>query len=158
MVTITRNNRSAEILATVRRGPFAKPDATEQLEYLFTRVLRKDSRQDFEKHALEHVLSFQRRVLVAKKLFLRRGKQAPLGIIEDYWDRTEAQQRGSLHAHILCWFKRKRRPRTWEQLPAIPRTSKGVDPRQRPLTQQVHDLEPADFQEDSVYQLAELPA
>ena len=112
MVTTTHNNRSAEILATVRRGPFAKPDATEQIEYLFTRVPRKDSRKDFDKNALEHVMSFQRRVLMAKKFFLRRGKQAPLGIIEDYWDRTEAQQRGSLHAHILCWFKRKRRPRT----------------------------------------------
>ncbi len=66
MVTITHNNRSAEMLATVRRGPFAKPTALEQIEYLFTRVPAKESRKDFEKHPLEHVLSFQRRVLACK--------------------------------------------------------------------------------------------
>ena len=83
------NNRSAEMLAVVRRGPFAKPTETEQLEYLFTRVPRTDSRKDFEKHSLEHVLSFQRRVLHTKKAFLHRGHRTPLGIVEDYWDRTE---------------------------------------------------------------------
>ena len=83
------NNRSAEILAVMRRGPFAKPTETEQLEYLFTRVPRTDSRKDFEKHSLEHVLSFQRRVLKTKQAFLHRGHRTPLGIVEDYWDRTE---------------------------------------------------------------------
>ncbi len=62
------------MLATVRRGPFAKPTALEQIEYLFTRVPAKESRKDFEKHPLEHVLSFQRRVLACKKFFLARGK------------------------------------------------------------------------------------
>ena len=83
------NNRSAEILAVVRRGPFARATETEQLEYLFTRVPRTDSRKHFEKHSLEHVLSFQRRVLHTKKAFLHRGHRTPLGIVEDYWDRTE---------------------------------------------------------------------
>ena len=83
------NNRSVEILAVVRRGPFAKPTETEQLEYLFTRVPKTDSRKDFEKHSLEHVLSFQRRVLKTKQAFLHRGHRTPLGIVEDYWDRTE---------------------------------------------------------------------
>ena len=83
------NNRSAEILAVVRRGPFAKPTETEQLEYLFTRVPKKDSRKDFEKHSLEHVLSFQRRVLHTKRVFMHRGQRTPLGIVEDYWDRTK---------------------------------------------------------------------
>ena len=55
-----------------------------------------------------------------------------------------------------CWFKRKRRPSTWGQLPSIPRKSKGVDPKQRPLTEHVPDLKGEEFQEDSVYQLAEL--
>lgn len=77
------------MLAVVRRGPFAQPTDIEQLEYLFTRVSKKDSRRDFEKHSLEHVLSFQRRVLATKKYFMRRGYSTPLGIVEDYWDRTE---------------------------------------------------------------------
>ena len=84
------NNRSAEFLAAVRRGPFAKPTETEQLEYLFTRVPKKESRKEFEKHSLEHVLSFQRRVLYTKKMFMHRGQRTPLGVVEDYWDRTEA--------------------------------------------------------------------
>ena len=64
------------------------------------------------------------------------------------------QQRGSLHSHILCWFKRRRRPRNWEPLPAIPATRKGAEPKQRPLTDRLTPLE-AD-EEDSVYQLSEL--
>lgn len=87
--SLRHNNRCAEMLAVVRRGPFAKPTSTEQLEYLFTRVSKKDSRKDLENHSLEHVLSFQRRLLAIKKAFLVRGKKTPLGIIEDYWDRTE---------------------------------------------------------------------
>ena len=51
---------------------------------------KKDSRKDFEKHSLEHVLSFQRRVLHTKRVFMHRGQRTPLGIVEDYWDRTEA--------------------------------------------------------------------
>ncbi len=108
MVTITHNNRSAEMLAAVRRGPFAKPTALEQIEYLFTRVPANESRKDFEKRPLEHVLSFQRHVLACKKCFLARDKRTPLGIVQDYWDRTEAQQRGSLHTHILTWLKLRR--------------------------------------------------
>ena len=65
------------------------PTQMEQLEYLFTRVPRTDSRKNFEKHSLEHVLSFQRRVLHTKKAFLHRGRRTALGIVEDYWDRTE---------------------------------------------------------------------
>jgi hypothetical protein len=98
------NNRSAEILAVVRRGPFAKPTEIEQLEYLFTRVSKKDSRKDFEKHSLEHVLSFQRRVLQTKRAFMHRGQRTPLGVVEDYWDRTEAgrDMHSNLDAHDAC--------------------------------------------------------
>ena len=102
------NNRSAEILATVRRGPFAKPTPAEQIECLFVRVPRKDSRKDFEKHALEHVLSFQRRVLASKRYFFRRGKPAPLGIVEDYWDRTHGRGhllRTGLVISPLRWWR-----------------------------------------------------
>ncbi len=89
------NNRSAEMLATVRRGPFAQPTALELIEFLFTRVPAKESRKDFEKHPLEHVLSFQRRVLACKKNFLARGKRTPLGIVQDYWDRTVSPAAGA---------------------------------------------------------------
>ena len=92
------NNRSAEILAVVRRGPFAQPTDTEQLEYLFTRVPKQDSRKDFEKHSLEHVLSFQRRVLNTKRVFMHRGQPTPLGVVEDYWDRTEAGR--NMYSHL----------------------------------------------------------
>ena len=94
------NNRSAEVLAVVRRGPFAMPTQMEQLEYLFTRVPRTDSRKDFEKHSLEHVLSFQRRILHTKKAFLYRGRRTPLGIVEDYWDRTEV----SSDIRLNLWY------------------------------------------------------
>ena len=67
----------------IRRGPFAKPTNSEQIEYLLTRVPKTDSRKHFEKHSLEHVLSFQRRVHAIKRLFLKRGKVSPLGVLED---------------------------------------------------------------------------
>ena len=89
------NNMSAEFLACVRRGPFARPTPDEQIEYLLTRVPRTDTRKNFELHSLEHVLSFQRRVQATKRTFLRRNAETPLGVLLDYWDRTEAQQRAS---------------------------------------------------------------
>ena len=55
----------------------------EQIEYLLTRVPKTDSRKHFEKHSLEHVLSFQRRVHASKRFFLKRGKVTPLGVVED---------------------------------------------------------------------------
>ena len=208
------------MLAVIRRGPFAKPTNMEQIEYLFTRVPKTDSRKHFEKHSLEHVLSFQRRVHASKRFFLKRGKVTPLGILEDIganftwiiivvnttcvkagllgqnrsvniWGgaigcsdidlfvdlsfldglrralktnifarvRTrrpppQRQQRGSLHAHILCWFKRKRRPSNWEPIPPLEAKREGAAPKQRPLTDSVTKLE--DYQEDSVYQLSEV--
>ena len=68
-----------------------------------------------------------------------------------------AQQRGSLHAHILVWFKRRRMPNGWTPLPAIPAKKKGADPKQRSLTDNmVSRLDDAEFQEDSIYQLSEI--
>ena len=55
----------------------------EKIEYLISRVPKTYSRTDFEKHSLEHVLSFQRRVHASKRFFLKRGKATPLGIVED---------------------------------------------------------------------------
>ena len=49
MITVTANDSSPEMLASIRRGPFAKPTDTEQIEYLLTRPRRDQERPDFEK-------------------------------------------------------------------------------------------------------------
>ena len=95
-VTITHNDRSAEMLAHVRRGPFARPTKAERIEHLLTRV-PKNSSVAFGEFALEHTLSFQRRVHAIKAEFLRRGRATPLGITQDYWDRTEDVRRLSIN-------------------------------------------------------------
>ena len=46
---------------------------------------------------MEHVLSYQRRVHATKTSFLKRNVMTPLGIVKDWWDRTEAQMRAALH-------------------------------------------------------------
>ena len=158
MVTITHNNRCAEMLAVVRRGPFARPTSLEKIEHLLTRVSKSGSSVAFADHALEHTLSFQRRVHSIKAEFLRRCAKTPLGITHDYWDRTEAQQRGALHSHILVWFRKRRAPPHWSALPVVPRTVNGTGPKQR------HGLRGQDrpppqhqqIQHDSCYHLAEM--
>ncbi len=94
MITITHNNLSPEYLACVRRGPFAVPTESEKIEYLLGRVPKTQRRCPFESSPLEHVLSYQRRVAAIKKQFLVRGKLSPIGVVYDYWDRTEARGRG----------------------------------------------------------------
>ena len=59
-----------------------------QIEYLFTRVRAKRDKMDFENYAFEHVLSYQRRIQATKEQFMRRNKKTPLGVIQDWWDRT----------------------------------------------------------------------
>ena len=98
-VTITHNNKSPEMLAHVRRGPLARPTAAERIEHLLTRVPKKSS-VAFGEHALEHTLSFQRRVHAIKADFLWRGRPTPLGITQDYWDRTEDVRRLSINIII----------------------------------------------------------
>ena len=44
MVTITHNNRCAEMLATVRRGPFARSTQEERIEFLGSKKLTAMSR------------------------------------------------------------------------------------------------------------------
>ena len=56
------------------------------------------------------VLSFQRRTADLKANFLRAHRVTPLGVAEDTFDRTEAQNRGALHSHVLWWAKRRRLP------------------------------------------------
>ena len=87
MVTITHNDHVPELLAVIRRKPFAEPTESEMVEYLLTRV-RKDRRKpDFENYAFEHVLSYQRRIAATKEHFMRRNVMTPLGILQDWWDR-----------------------------------------------------------------------
>ena len=158
MVTITHQNRCAEMLATVRRGPFAKATPEERIEYLLTRVRKTNLSVTFADHALEHTLSFQRRVQSIKREFLKRGATTPLGIPQDFWDRTEAQQRGALHAHILVWFRKRQQAKNWQALPPNPRTVSGHGPKQQrlgsvaPQPPQPHHA----LQHDSCYQLSEM--
>ena len=158
MVTITHQNRCAEMLATVRRGPFAKATPEERIEYLLTRVRKTNLSVTFADHALEHTLSFQRRVCSIKREFLKRGATTPLGIPQDYWDRTEAQQRGALHAHILVWFRKRQQAKNWQALPPNPRSVSGHGPKQQrlgsvaPQPPQPHHA----LQHDSCYQLSEM--
>ena len=71
------------MLANIRRGPFSEPNEAEKCEYLFTRVKSAQQRPNFEDYALEHVLSYQRRVNAIKEEFMRRNKKTPLGIVQD---------------------------------------------------------------------------
>ena len=57
MVTITHNDHVPELLAVIRRKPFAEPTEAEMVEYLFTRVRTDRRKPDFENYAFEHVLS-----------------------------------------------------------------------------------------------------
>ena len=149
MVTISHNDNCAELLATVRRGVGARPTEEEYIEYLLSRKKRAQERPPTEKFALEHVLSYQRRVTATKNAFMRRGATTPLGVTRDWWDRTEAQMRGSLHAHILCWFEPRREVAGYIPIGPIKRRLAGTEQRQRPLSQQVEPL--AKYQEDHLY-------
>ena len=157
MVTITANDSSSEMLAAVRRGPFAEPTPDEHLEYLLSTKAPWKERPRFEDFSLEHVLSFQRRVHAVKTQFFRRDAKTPLGRLREWWDRTEAQMRAALHAHILVWFRRRdlkarderlrAEGKVYEPLKPVPRTAPGTGgPRQRPAAQVVEPLaEPQEF-------------
>ena len=89
---VTHNNKCPEMLAVVRRGPFARPTSEERIEYLLTRVHKSSCGVAFAQHALEHTLSFQRRVQAIKMDFLKRCPVTPIGICHDFWDRTKIGQ------------------------------------------------------------------
>ena len=91
MVTVTHMNNVPEIRAAVRGGPFARPTEEDKIAHLLTRIRKDDSPLRCADHAVEHVLSYQRRVHSVKKEFLTRGKQSPLGLNADFADRTEAR-------------------------------------------------------------------
>ena len=65
---------------------------------------------------------------------------------------THTCRRTIYSAHILCWFKRRTKREDFKPIPIIERTAPGVEPRQRPLGQQVEPLK--EHQEDTVYQHA----
>ena len=99
-VTITQHDRLAEMLAAVRRGPLATPDELEKIEYLFTRVKKGQAVWRFDRFALEHTLSYQRRVHAIKTNFMMRQQPTPLGVLVDYWDRTLAGNAASLSCFV----------------------------------------------------------
>ena len=101
MVTITHNDGVSEMLANIRRGAFAQPDQSEKCEYLFTRVKASQKRPNFEDYALEHVLSYQRRVNAIKDEFMVRNKKTPLGIVRDWWDRTLANKNMTIFGRVF---------------------------------------------------------
>ena len=76
-ITISFNDFVPEMLANARRGPFAEPDEVERVEYLLTRLKSERTRVDHEHYALEHVLSYQRRVAATKESFMRLVKRRP---------------------------------------------------------------------------------
>ena len=106
------------MLAAIRRKPFAKPEPREKLEYLLGRKQAKAPRPDFEAHAFEHVLCYQRRVHALKQRFMKPNQRTPLGVIKDWWDRTEAQMRAALHGHMGPLLEGYKMDEWW-------RTSKG---------------------------------
>ena len=97
MTTITHCDSSPEMLAAMRRGPLAKPTEQEMVEYLL--AAKNKSKCDsgaFEEYAYEHVLCHTRRVAELKQEYLSRGTATNRGIVLDYFDRTEEQQRKTL--------------------------------------------------------------
>ena len=83
---------------------------------------------------------------------MKRNTLTPLGIMTDWWDRTEAQMRAALHAHILCWFRLRKKPENYMPVDSVKRTAPGSEPRQRPLCQTVAPLK--EKQHDHVYHQA----
>ena len=156
MITVTHNDSAPEMLAAIRRGPFSPPTIAERSEFLMIRKKRGQVRPDFENYSLEHVISFQRRIHALKTHFLRREKRTPLGRLRDFWDRTEAQLRAALHAHILVWFFRRPQDPAFTPLGAVPRTVPGTTLKQRPRTQKVDPLPVGQYQEDNLYHSAEV--
>jgi len=144
MLTTTANDSSPELCSCIRRGPFAIPDNNEMIQYLLSR--KRANRVAAEEHGVYHVISYQKRLNRIKQEFFARDLTTPIGKLQDWWDRTEAQQRGALHSHILCWFEKRTLPNDYKALNGIPREVKGNDLRQRPATQHVPELK--EYQED----------
>ncbi len=84
----SHNDKNPEMLAHVKRGPLAPPTEEEQIQYLLMSKRRDEDRiQNSNYYAMEHVISYQRRIQATKKNFLQRGKRTPIGILRDWWER-----------------------------------------------------------------------
>ena len=132
MVTQTQNDSSPELVAHARRGPCARPKEGEMYEYLLTRRAPTQKRPNIQADPTAAVLSCQSRCAALKKHFLQRYKRTPLGVTTNYWDRTEAQLRQSLHDHIVFWNKRRKLPDGYDPRPPKPK----VTPESGPSVQQ----------------------
>ena len=62
--------------------------------------------------------------------------------------------RAALHAHILCWFRPRVLPPSYQPIPVIPRTAPGTEQRQRPVGAKVEPLK--ELQHDHVYHAAHI--
>ena len=130
-VTLSANDGSPELAACVRRGPFAIPDESEMVEYLLSRkrVNRASAEQHSVFHVISYqrrlnfikndffvrgyatplgiTLDWWARAFVAvcsNAYHLWLERPTCLGHprrVRHTKDRTEAQQRGALHSHIL---------------------------------------------------------
>ena len=120
MVTLTQNDRAPELLSHCRRGPCARPTEREKFEYQLARKERGAGAGAVQQDPAAGVLSFQRRNADMKANFLRAYRVTPLGVAEDTFDRTEAQNRGALHSHVLWWAKRRRLPSGYSRIPPVP--------------------------------------
>ncbi len=114
----------------------------------------------FGMHSYEHVISYQKRMLAFKQMFMQRHKRTCRGWLEDFFERVEAQVRGALHSHILEWWKKRcfqQRPvaidpvKTWSEEDGkyLTRAVRGAGQKQRPKTSEAVAVEP--YQEDEVY-------
>ena len=65
--------------------------------------------------------------------------------------RTEAQQRGALHSHILLWYAKRDLKTNYRALERIPRTVPGNDSKQRSKNSVVPPLPQKDYSEDNIY-------
>ena len=65
--------------------------------------------------------------------------------------RTEAQQRGALHSHILLWYAKRDLKTNYRALEGIPRSVPGNDCKQRSKNSVVPPLPERDYSEDNIY-------
>ena len=107
------------------------------------------ARESFEEFAYEHVCSHDRRVETVKRNFMVRNKATCRGILKEYWDRTEEQQRKSLHQHILEWWEPRAPQPGHVPIAPVPREVPGHNCQQRSMQCTATTAEP--YQEDEMY-------
>ena len=81
---------------------------------------------------------------------------ATLGHMVDCWDRTETQQRSTLHSHNLCWLKMTKPHRHWGTSGPVHRALSITESKQRPLEQGILHLAVEGVQESTVHQHFEI--